>query len=115
MAWRQPTRLLAASKHTTPQHTTAHHAGEEAVDCGALCLPGLAEKVHALVLDAQRAGARIVAGGELPKGGAGQFYPPTVVADVTPAMRLFQEEAFGPVMTICRCSDDDDAVRAHPL
>ena len=88
-----------------------HGAGGETVDCGAMCLPGLAERVHSLVQDAAAAGARIMAGGALPEPGAtsGQFYPPTVVADVTPAMRLFREEAFGPVMTICR------AVRAPRL
>jgi Aldehyde dehydrogenase family len=92
-------------------------AGGAVVDCGALCLPGLAERVHSLVRDAAASGARVLAGGELPSrdGGSalatGQFYPPTVIADVTPEMRLFQEEVFGPVMTICRCRDDAHAVR----
>lgn len=42
---------------------------------------------------------QVVVGGRLPsRGGAGQFYPPTIVAGVTPAMRIWQEEVFGPVM-----------------
>ena len=43
---------------------------------------------------------QVAAGGKLPaqRGAAGQFYPPTVVTGVTPAMRIWQEEVFGPVM-----------------
>ena len=75
-----------------------------------MCLPGLAQKVHELVEDARRSGARVLCGGELPSG-PGQFYPPTVVADVAPHMRLFQEEVFGPIMAVCRCETDEEAVR----
>jgi hypothetical protein len=40
-----------------------------------------------------------MAGGVLPpKAAGGQFYPPTVLTGVTPAMRIWQEEVFGPVM-----------------
>ena len=86
--------------------------GGDVVDCGALCLPGLAERVHELVHDAVASGARLVAGGAFPENGAqnGQYYPPTVLADVTQDMRVFQEEVFGPVMCISRFSDDDEAV-----
>ncbi len=52
-----------------------------------------------LVADARANGARVLSGGEVPDG-AGWFYPPTVVAEVTPAMRLHLEEAFGPVATV---------------
>ena len=52
-----------------------------------------------LVADARAKGARVLTGGEVPDG-AGWFYPPTVVAEVTPAMRLHLEEAFGPVATV---------------
>lgn len=42
---------------------------------------------------------QVAAGGTLPRGGAGsQFYPPTVITGVTPDMRIWQEEVFGPVM-----------------
>jgi acyl-CoA reductase-like NAD-dependent aldehyde dehydrogenase len=76
-----------------------------------MCLPGLAKKVHELVEDAKRQGARVVCGGELPNCRHGsQFYPPTVVVGVTPVMRIFQEEVFGPVMTVCRFSTDEEAV-----
>ena len=87
-------------------------AGDAMVDCGAMCLPGLAEKVHELVEDARAKGARIMAGGKLPPSTApGQYYPPTIVADVTPQMRIWREETFGPVMCVTRFNTDDEAVR----
>lgn len=86
-------------------------AGGDMVDCGALCLPGLADKVHALVEDARSKGARIVAGGVLPGNALGQFYPPTVIAGVTTEMRIWREETFGPVMVITPFVRDADAVR----
>jgi acyl-CoA reductase-like NAD-dependent aldehyde dehydrogenase len=78
-----------------------------------MCLPGLAKKVHELVEDAKCQGARVIYGGELPSRQHGQFYPPTVVVDVSPAMRIFQEEVFGPVMTVCRFANDDEAVSPY--
>lgn len=84
-------------------------AGAETVDCGAVCLPGLVEQVHSLVEDARGRGARVLAGGSLPAG-PGQFYPPTIVADVTPEMRVWREETFGPLMTVARCRSDEHAV-----
>jgi acyl-CoA reductase-like NAD-dependent aldehyde dehydrogenase len=86
-------------------------AGAAHVDCGSMCLPGLREKVHELVEDARAKGARVLAGGTMPTG-PGQFYPPTVVADVTQDMRLWREEAFGPIMCIASFSNYDEGVRS---
>lgn len=41
----------------------------------------------------------------------GQFYAPTVLVGVRPAMRIWREEVFGPVMVIVQFKDDDEAVR----
>lgn len=62
-----------------------------------------------LVADARAKGARVLTGGEVPDG-AGWFYPPTVVAEVTPAMRLHLEEAFGPVATVYSVSGVAEAI-----
>ncbi|MEU6824637.1 aldehyde dehydrogenase family protein [Streptomyces atriruber] len=58
-------------------------------------------------------GARIVAGGaESPKDkDKGYYVQPTVFADVTPEMTIAQEEIFGPVVSIIRYEDEDDALR----
>jgi acyl-CoA reductase-like NAD-dependent aldehyde dehydrogenase len=58
-------------------------------------------------------GARLVAGGRVPADPAlakGYFVEPTVFADVTPRMRIFQEEVFGPFTSVTRFGDEDEAV-----
>ena len=67
--------------------------------------------VHALVEDARERGASVLVGGEVPDG-PGWFYPATVVADVTPEMRLFREECFGPVAALYRVGSAEEAVAA---
>jgi succinate-semialdehyde dehydrogenase/glutarate-semialdehyde dehydrogenase len=62
-----------------------------------------------LVDDAVEAGATVLCGGERPDR-AGWYYPPTVLADITPEMRIHREEAFGPVATLYRAADLDEAV-----
>jgi acyl-CoA reductase-like NAD-dependent aldehyde dehydrogenase len=41
----------------------------------------------------------------------GQFYPPTVLLNVTHDMRIMREEVFGPVLSICKVSSDEEAIR----
>jgi acyl-CoA reductase-like NAD-dependent aldehyde dehydrogenase len=73
------------------------------------------DKVVDLVEDAKRNGARILCGGVAP-GGAGFFYPVTIVADVTDGMRIVDEEQFGPVLPVIRYVDLEDAIeRANGL
>ncbi|KAK9916194.1 hypothetical protein WJX75_009917 [Coccomyxa subellipsoidea] len=86
--------------------------GNSPVDCGAMCMPGLAEKVAQLVEEAVADGAKVLVGGHLVRHeSGGQFYAPTVLVGVTPAMRIWREEVFGPVMVIVQFKDDDEAVR----
>ncbi|MEU2879733.1 aldehyde dehydrogenase family protein [Streptomyces sp. NPDC007070] len=56
-------------------------------------------------------GARLVAGGSEAPRERGYFVSPTVLADVTPGMTVAQEEIFGPVLSILRYDDEDDALR----
>ncbi|MGX4693118.1 aldehyde dehydrogenase family protein [Streptomyces sp. JNUCC 63] len=56
-------------------------------------------------------GARLVAGGPESPCDKGYFVSPTVFADVTPDMTVAQEEIFGPVLSILRYDDEDDALR----
>ncbi|MBV7696452.1 NADP-dependent succinic semialdehyde dehydrogenase [Streptomyces sp. TRM70350] len=62
-----------------------------------------------LVDDARRSGATVLCGGERPEGD-GWYYPPTVLAGITREMRVHREEAFGPVATLYRAGDLDEAV-----
>lgn len=84
---------------------------DRTVDFGSLCLPGLADKVQRLVDDAVARGATVVTGGSLPsKDSVGQFYPPTILTGVTRDMRIWQEEVFGPVMSIVSFRTDEEAI-----
>lgn len=56
-------------------------------------------------------GARIVAGGPEAPREQGYYVSPTVFADVTPEMTIAQEEIFGPVLSVLRYDDEDDALR----
>ena len=53
---------------------------------------------------------RVVAGGA-PADGNGYFIAPTVIADVEPAARIFQEEIFGPVLSVTKARDFDHALQ----
>ena len=62
------------------------------------------------VEDAKACGARVLIGGSrFPEMGA-NFYRPTVLADVTHAMRIMREETFGPVLPVMAFDNDDEAV-----
>ncbi|MEU6680807.1 aldehyde dehydrogenase family protein [Streptomyces sp. NPDC046925] len=56
-------------------------------------------------------GARVVAGGSEAPREQGYYVQPTVFADVTPEMTIAQEEIFGPVVSLIRYEDEDEALR----
>jgi betaine-aldehyde dehydrogenase len=66
------------------------------------------ERVHAFVERAVAAGATVERGGALP-GGAGSFYPPTVVTGADQASEIVQEEVFGPVVCVLGFASEDEA------
>ena len=68
------------------------------------------DELAELVDNAVAKGANVITGGTVPDA-PGFFYPPTVIEDLTEDMRLVMEEAFGPVATLYRVSDRDEAVR----
>jgi len=57
------------------------------------------ERVIGLIADAVQKGAKVLCGGKIPEDKkAGFYFPPTVIGGVTPDMRVYREEIFGPVM-----------------
>jgi succinate-semialdehyde dehydrogenase/glutarate-semialdehyde dehydrogenase len=85
-------------------------AGTEAnVTQGPLIDQAALEKVESIVADAVAKGARVLTGGKRHSRG-GTFYEPTVLADVTAAMRCAREEVFGPVAPIFRFHDEAEAI-----
>lgn len=70
------------------------------------------EKVLRYFDIARNDGARLVTGGRPVEGplAEGRYVAPTVYADVTPGMRVFREEIFGPVLAVTRFSSEDEAI-----
>lgn len=83
---------------------------DPASDLGPQARADLRDGLHQQVVTSVERGARLALGGEVP-GGAGAFYPPTVLTGVTPGMPAFDEELFGPVAAIIAADDEADAIR----
>ncbi len=82
---------------------------EDGVAQGPLIDDEALAKVEAHVADALAKGARVLCGGARHERG-GNFYQPTVLADVTPAMRVAREETFGPVAPLFRFATEAEAI-----
>ncbi|MGW4875575.1 NADP-dependent succinic semialdehyde dehydrogenase [Streptomyces sp. NPDC004262] len=82
---------------------------DEGTDVGPLASEQGRADLEELVDDAKRSGAQVLCGGQRPEG-PGWFYPPTVLAGIHRDMRIHREEAFGPVATLYRAGDLDEAV-----
>jgi succinate-semialdehyde dehydrogenase/glutarate-semialdehyde dehydrogenase len=81
----------------------------EATRIGPMARVDLRDELHDQVRRSVENGARLVTGGVTPVG-PGAFYPPTVLADVTPAMPVYREETFGPVATVITVSSEEEAI-----
>ena len=81
----------------------------DSTDVGPLSSEQQRDDVEKLVADAVAKGARVLCGGAAPDG-PGFYYPPTVLAAITPAMRVHAEEVFGPVATLYRAADIEEAI-----
>ncbi|WP_326808930.1 MULTISPECIES: aldehyde dehydrogenase family protein [unclassified Streptomyces] len=86
---------------------------DEATRVGPLVNAKQHERVTGYIARGQEEGARLVTGGTEPPEGheSGHYVRPTVFADVTPEMTIAQEEIFGPVLSILKYQDTEDALR----
>jgi 1-pyrroline dehydrogenase len=78
------------------------------IEMGSLIAKAQADKVEGMV-DRARAGAEIVTGGHRPDR-PGAYYEPTVIAGPDQRSEIVQDEVFGPVVTVQRFSDEDQAI-----
>jgi 5-carboxymethyl-2-hydroxymuconic-semialdehyde dehydrogenase len=88
---------------------------DPATQLGALVHPEHYARVLSYVQAGLDEGARLVAGGSRPDGlpdeiAGGNFLAATVFADVSPEMRIFREEIFGPVVCVTPFDDEDSAI-----
>ena len=80
----------------------------EDIEMGSLIAKAQADKVEGMV-DRARSGAEIVTGGHRPDR-PGAYYEPTVIAGPDQKSEIVQDEVFGPVVTVQRFSDEDQAI-----
>ncbi|OSC40085.1 aldehyde dehydrogenase family protein [Mycobacterium decipiens] len=84
---------------------------DPAVRMGPLISAAQLQRVQAHVAGAVHDGAKLVTGGGRPAGlDVGFYFEPTILTEVDPDSTIAQEEVFGPVLTVLRYRDDDDAV-----
>ncbi len=86
---------------------------EEDTDLGPVINERALEKIHAYTEVGRSEGARLLTGGEPATGGrldAGHYYRPTIFADADAAMRIAQEEIFGPTTALIRVGDLEEAI-----
>lgn len=83
---------------------------DETVEIGPLATQSGRNELAELVEDAVARGARLLTGGRVPHS-PGWFYEPTVIDELPTDARLVLEEAFGPVASLHRIADREDAAR----
>ena len=77
---------------------------------GPMAREDLRETLHEQVEKSVKKGAKILCGGEMPKG-KGFFYPATVLENVKSGQPAYDDELFGPVASLIRAKDEEDAMR----
>lgn len=82
---------------------------DEANYLGPMARYDLRDELHNQVLETLKQGARLVCGGEKIEG-AGNYYAPTILADVSESMTAFRQEIFGPVAALITAKDADHAL-----
>ncbi len=82
---------------------------QETTDMGPLASDVQRLKVDGFVQEAKQQGIRVLTGGELPAG-EGFFYPPTILLEAPEDAPCVQEEIFGPVVTVNRFGDEEEAI-----
>ncbi|WP_025643853.1 MULTISPECIES: NAD-dependent succinate-semialdehyde dehydrogenase [unclassified Psychrobacter] len=83
---------------------------DDSSDIGPLARKDLQEKLHEQVEESVKKGATISVGGKLPEG-KGNFYPATILENVSEGQPAYDDELFGPVASLIRAKDQDDAMR----
>ncbi len=82
---------------------------DESVDVGPLAMPQLVDDIEKQVRDSVAAGAKLLCGGKR-LGDRGNFYAPTVLADIPKNAPAYSEETFGPVASLFRVRDAEEAI-----
>ncbi len=102
--------LLAELVPAVQSLKVGNPADDDSLDMGPLVNAAQRERVSGYVDRAQGYGGKVLVGGS-GHDGRGFFYDPTIVTDVGQDSEIIQQEIFGPVVTVQRFDDDEDAIR----
>jgi 1-pyrroline dehydrogenase len=100
---------LLSSLTKTVESVKVGNPLEEGIDMGPMVAKEQLERVEGFVDRARERGARVLVGGA-PIPGRGYFYQPSLVTDVKQDSEIVQKEVFGPVVTVQRFKDDNEAI-----
>ncbi|MBC5841870.1 NAD-dependent succinate-semialdehyde dehydrogenase [Flavobacterium sp. F-380] len=95
------TQKMKAAKMSEPTDETSYYGPMARVD--------LRDELHEQVLKTIAQGGKLILGGYIPDQ-KGAYYPATILADLKPGMEGFDNELFGPVASVIRAKDDDEAI-----
>jgi len=79
-------------------------------DLGPMARHDLRDEVHQQVVESVAKGAKLILGGNIPDS-EGAFYPPTILTEVGPGQPAYEEEIFGPVASVIRVKDEEEAIK----
>lgn len=86
-------------------------ASDESTDLGPLVSKKQLELLESQVADALDKGAKVLIDGKRPDGLKGEYYEPTLLTGISPDMRVWREEVFGPVLPIVTFETEDEAIK----
>jgi acyl-CoA reductase-like NAD-dependent aldehyde dehydrogenase len=92
---------------------TQHANNDTPIDIGACISDAQFPRIEGLIEDAVAHGARVLVGGKRffhPEHPNGHYFTPTLIVDVTPAMKIAQTELFAPIFMLMRAESIDDAI-----
>ncbi|KAM0716241.1 hypothetical protein Q7P37_007686 [Cladosporium fusiforme] len=91
------------------------HGADSTTTMGALTTPNGIQKIERHISDAVSKGGRLLCGGRRlessSSAGNGNFFQPTIIADMSPSMLTTREEIFGPLLGLYRFSTEEEVVR----
>ncbi|MBL7478840.1 NAD-dependent succinate-semialdehyde dehydrogenase [Legionella bononiensis] len=94
------------------EHISSYKMGnplDPKTNLGPLARKDLRDNLHNQVEKSMKQGAKLLLGGIIPEG-KGFYYPPTVLTDIKPGMAAFDEELFGPVISICAVESEEEGI-----
>ncbi|MGS2739512.1 NAD-dependent succinate-semialdehyde dehydrogenase [Sinomicrobium sp. M5D2P17] len=95
------TKKMREAKMGDPMDESSYYGPMARVD--------LRDEIHEQVTKTITQGGRLLLGGNIPEG-KGAYYPATILADLQPGMEAFDNELFGPVASVIRAKDENEAI-----